>query len=63
MTSFSPVSSVSAMHVYRTGTDLQLFKKTVEEPFFFSRTDYRISSENAVLCGTLSGGDSPGSIL
>ena len=62
-TSFSPVSSVSAMHVYRTGTDLQLFKKTVEEPFFFSRTDYRISSENAVLCGTLSGGDSPGSIL
>ena len=62
-TSFSPVSSVSAMHVYRTGTDLQLFKKTVEEPFFFSRTDYRISSENAVMRGTLAGGDFSGSIL
>ena len=60
---FPPVSSVSAMHVYRTGTDLQLFKKTVEKPIFFGRTDYRISSENAVMRGTLPGGDFSGSIL
>ena len=62
-TSFSAVSSVSSMHVYRTGTDLQLFKKTVEKPIFLGRTDYRISSENAVMRGTLAGRDFSGSIL
>jgi len=51
------------MHVYRTGTDLQLFKKTVEKSIFLGRTDYRISSENAVMRGTLAGRDFSGSIL